>query len=187
MVPPGWSFAIFGSQNGVFLKIAEGRALTLAPGTDRQSRPSVAARANRPAPATLSSTTIAPGNEVAGTRSRKAPRRFSGEPHRQPYSTAPTPRCHAAICRSRTERGRLLLRDLGSRNGTFVKIEGAWPLQDGDLLWLGNQVLRLSTLPIRAPPRHHSSRARQRNPVPPPPNHRRRRRPPQHPRPVSRR
>jgi pSer/pThr/pTyr-binding forkhead associated (FHA) protein len=43
------------------------------------------------------------------------------------------------------ERGRLLLRDLGSRNGTFVKVEGGWSLQDGDVLWLGNQVLRVST------------------------------------------
>jgi len=48
--------------------------------------------------------------------------------------------------------GRLLLRDLGSRNGTFVKVEGAWPLHDGDQLWLGNQVLCLSTATNQAEP-----------------------------------
>jgi ferredoxin len=41
------------------------------------------------------------------------------------------------------EGGRVILRDLGSRNGTFIRVDGVWPLEDGDLIWLGNQQLRL--------------------------------------------
>lgn len=35
------------------------------------------------------------------------------------------------------------IRDLGSSNGTFIRIRGAVALQDGDFLLLGNQILRV--------------------------------------------
>ena len=38
---------------------------------------------------------------------------------------------------------RIDLRDLGSANGTFVRISGSAPLAPGDLLLVGEQVLRV--------------------------------------------
>jgi pSer/pThr/pTyr-binding forkhead associated (FHA) protein len=46
------------------------------------------------------------------------------------------------------EGGSVLLEDLKSRNGTYVRIAGAWRLAHGDLLLLGEQVLRVE-LPQR--------------------------------------
>ena len=39
--------------------------------------------------------------------------------------------------------GRISVKDLGSANGTFVKIQGKAPLQNGDLLLVGEQILRV--------------------------------------------
>jgi pSer/pThr/pTyr-binding forkhead associated (FHA) protein len=39
--------------------------------------------------------------------------------------------------------GRFVLRDLGSRNGTYVKIRGEVELRPGDCLMVGGQVFRL--------------------------------------------
>ena len=41
------------------------------------------------------------------------------------------------------ESGHLLLRDLGSRNGTYVKVHRRWTLEHGDLIWIGHQLLRV--------------------------------------------
>ena len=47
---------------------------------------------------------------------------------------------HAVV---KVEGENYVLRDVGSSNGTFVRITGATPLQPGDLLLVGNQLLRL--------------------------------------------
>jgi pSer/pThr/pTyr-binding forkhead associated (FHA) protein len=39
--------------------------------------------------------------------------------------------------------GRIAVKDLGSANGTFVKISGAVPISPGDLLLVGEQILRV--------------------------------------------
>lgn len=56
--------------------------------------------------------------------------------------------------------GRLLLRDLGSRNNTWHFIEEPHRLVDGDLLLIGSQVIRFKRLgyPGPHPPEHDSTR-----------------------------
>ena len=142
--PAGLELRDLSSQNGVFLKVAEGRVLTLEPGTVVK-----AGRQWLLAESTAAGTAVihydSAGNEVAR---HTIPENTTTVLGRAAPATvldgadSTLSRRHLSLS---TERGRLLLRDLGSRNGTFVKIEGAWPLHDGDLLWLGNQVLRLST------------------------------------------
>ena len=39
--------------------------------------------------------------------------------------------------------GRIAVKDLGSANGTFAKIEGTIPIATGDLLLVGEQILRV--------------------------------------------
>ena len=46
---------------------------------------------------------------------------------------------------------RLELRDLGSRNGTWVFLEAPWRLTDGDLILIGSQVLRFKRLGYPGP------------------------------------
>src|SRR5881396_3712339 len=54
------------------------------------------------------------------------------------------------------EEGRLEVRDLGSRNGTWVFLEGPYLLTDGDLILIGSQVLRFKRLGYPGP---HSAEA----------------------------
>jgi len=49
------------------------------------------------------------------------------------------------------EEGRLEVRDLGSRNGTWVFLEEPYRLNDGDLLLIGSQVLRFRRLGYPGP------------------------------------
>ncbi|OLD88775.1 MAG: hypothetical protein AUG85_03840 [Gemmatimonadetes bacterium 13_1_20CM_4_66_11] len=49
------------------------------------------------------------------------------------------------------EEGRLEVRDLGSRNGTWVFLEGPYLLTDGDLILIGSQVLRFKRLGYPGP------------------------------------
>src|SRR2546425_1175205 len=49
------------------------------------------------------------------------------------------------------EEGRLEVRDLGSRNGTWVFLEGPYRLTDGDLILIGCQVLRYRRLGYPGP------------------------------------
>jgi len=49
------------------------------------------------------------------------------------------------------ERDRLLVRDLGSRNGTWVFLEAPHRLVDGDLLLIGSQVIRFRRLGYPGP------------------------------------
>lgn len=49
------------------------------------------------------------------------------------------------------EEGRLELRDLGSRNGTWVFLEGPYRLTDGDLMLIGSQILRFKRLGYPGP------------------------------------
>ena len=39
--------------------------------------------------------------------------------------------------------GRIAVKDLGSANGTFAKINGTVPIANGDLLLVGEQILRV--------------------------------------------
>lgn len=54
------------------------------------------------------------------------------------------------------EEGRLEVRDLGSRNGTWVFLEAPYRLTDGDLVLIGSQVLRFRRLGYPGP---HSAEA----------------------------
>ncbi len=54
---------------------------------------------------------------------------FSDDPYLSPR--------HAEL---RIEDGKLFIRDLGSRNGTWFFLEGAYRLQDGDLVLIGSQI-----------------------------------------------
>src|SRR5260370_23782875 len=54
------------------------------------------------------------------------------------------------------EEGRLEVRDLGSRNGTWVFLEAPYRLTDGDLILIGSQVLRFRRLGYPGP---HSAQA----------------------------
>jgi len=49
------------------------------------------------------------------------------------------------------EEGRLEVRDLGSRNGTWVFLEAPYRLTDGDLILIGSQVLRFRRLGYPGP------------------------------------
>jgi pSer/pThr/pTyr-binding forkhead associated (FHA) protein len=49
------------------------------------------------------------------------------------------------------EEGRLEVRDLGSRNGTWVYLEAPYRLVDGDLLLIGSQVIRFRRLGYPGP------------------------------------
>jgi pSer/pThr/pTyr-binding forkhead associated (FHA) protein len=50
-----------------------------------------------------------------------------------------------------TRDGMLLVRDLGSRNGTWVFIDGPYRLQDGDTILIGSQLLRFRRLGYPGP------------------------------------
>jgi len=75
--------------------------------------------------------------------------RFEGDPYMSPL--------HARI---EQRAGQLWLRDLGSRNGTWVFIEQPTRLTDGDLVLVGSQVLRFRRLgyPGPHPPEADSTR-----------------------------
>ena len=47
--------------------------------------------------------------------------------------------------------GEVYVRDLGSRNGTWVFLEGPYTLQDGDLILVGSQVIRFRRLGYPGP------------------------------------
>ncbi|MBK8265979.1 MAG: FHA domain-containing protein [Nannocystis sp.] len=47
-----------------------------------------------------------------------------------------------------TQDGRLVVKDLGSANGVFLRIKSPVPLDDGDLFLVGEQLLRLDTTPL---------------------------------------
>ncbi|MGH7753891.1 MAG: FHA domain-containing protein, partial [Gemmatimonadales bacterium] len=49
------------------------------------------------------------------------------------------------------EKDQLLIRDLGSRNGTWVFLEEPYRLQDGDLILVGSQVIRFRRLGYPGP------------------------------------
>jgi len=49
------------------------------------------------------------------------------------------------------EEGNLELRDLGSRNGTWLFLEGPYRLTDGDLILIGSQILRFRRLGYPGP------------------------------------
>ena len=58
------------------------------------------------------------------------------------------------------ENGALVVRDLGSRNGTWVFLEGPHRLADGDLLLIGSQVIRFRRLGYPGPHPPHADATR---------------------------
>jgi len=66
--------------------------------------------------------------------------RFSDDPFLSPL--------HAKVS---WEQDRLVVRDLGSRNGTWVFLEEPYRLVDGDLLLIGSQVIRFRRLGYPGP------------------------------------
>jgi pSer/pThr/pTyr-binding forkhead associated (FHA) protein/ferredoxin len=141
--PAGFELRDLGSANGVFLKIPEGRVVPLAPGTIvKAGRQWLITQAEGIGAALVQCD--AQGRELAthliaeGTTlvlGRAAPATVLDA------TDATLSRRHLAFS---VEGGRLTMRDLGSRNGTFIRVDGRWPLEDGDLIWLGNQQLRLA-------------------------------------------
>src|SRR2546428_821965 len=65
------------------------------------------------------------------------------------------------------EQDALVVRDLGSRNGTWVFLESAHRLADGDLLLIGSQVIRFRRLGYPGPhPPHADATGRMRRLIP---------------------
>jgi ferredoxin/pSer/pThr/pTyr-binding forkhead associated (FHA) protein/thioredoxin reductase len=131
-----------GSANGVFVKVAEGRAVPFLPGTIvRAGRQWLISQAGSGGPEVvhcdaagrdLDAYPLADGDTIVFGRSAPATVLAS--------SDTTLSRRHLSVSR---EHARLTLRDLGSRNGTFIKVEGRWPLRDDDVIWMGNQQLRV--------------------------------------------
>ncbi len=142
--PAGLELRDSGSPNGVFLKIPEGRDVALPPGTivkagrqwlvcgeaDRAGNVAHYDSAGRP----VDRYSVPDNGTLVLGRRRPA---VVLNPDDSSLS-----RRHLSLS---LDAGRMVLRDLGSRNGTFVKVDRPWPLADGDLIWLGNQLLRLVT------------------------------------------
>src|SRR5258708_17908017 len=69
-----------------------------------------------------------------------ADRTFADDPYLSPI--------HALFM---SKDGRMSMRDLGSRNGTWVFLEGPHKLVDGDLILIGSQLLRFRRLGYPGP------------------------------------
>jgi thioredoxin reductase/pSer/pThr/pTyr-binding forkhead associated (FHA) protein len=141
--PAGFELRDLGSSNGVFLKIPEGRVVTVAPGTivkaGRQwlitQQDGVAAELVQcdMEGRELSTHRVSEGTTLVLGRAAPSIVLDGGD--------TTLSRRHLAFS---LEAGRLMMRDLGSRNGTFIRVDGRWPLVDGDVIWLGNQQLRVA-------------------------------------------
>jgi thioredoxin reductase/pSer/pThr/pTyr-binding forkhead associated (FHA) protein/ferredoxin len=140
--PAGLELSDLGSEHGVFLKVPEGRIVQLPSGTIvKAGRQWLVARES-PAGAEV----VQWDNQGAQVGRYPIPEGTTIVFGRRAPATILSAddqtlgRQHLSLS---AESGRLLLRDLNSRNGTFVKIERRWKLQNGDLIWLGNQMLRV--------------------------------------------
>src|SRR6267143_210630 len=100
--------------------------------------PGMGAAADPPAPCPLCGT-IVTAHSGGGPERRFSPDR------RSDHSLSPL---HAKLA---WEEGRLEVRDLGSRNGTWVFLETPYRLTDGDLILIGSQVLRFRRLGYPGP------------------------------------
>jgi ferredoxin len=140
--PAGFEVRDTDSQHGVFLKIPRGRVVALPPDTvvkageqwlecGRKGPGDVAhysSEGGRPIAryTVVEGTTVVFGREAPATVLDATDRHLS--------------RRHLSLS---LESSQLLLRDVGSVNGTFIKVTRPWPLENGDLLWMGTQLLRL--------------------------------------------
>ena len=140
--PAGLELRNLGSQHGVFLKLPEGRVVTLTSGMIvKAGRQWLVVRDIGGSREVVHCDTA--GKEVTRYRVAESTTLVLGR-------TAPATilssddstlsRRHLSIS---LEDGQLLMRDLGSRNGTYLKVDRRWPLADGDQIWLGNQLLRV--------------------------------------------
>jgi pSer/pThr/pTyr-binding forkhead associated (FHA) protein/ferredoxin len=137
-----------GSSNGVFVKVVEGQPVPFDPGTIvkagrqwliAQDAPGADVVQCDASGRDVSAHGVADGGSIVFGRA--APSVVLDA------SDTTLSRRHLSVSK---EGGRLRLRDLGSRNGTFIKVDGRWPLRDGDVIWMGNQQLRLETGAPRA-------------------------------------
>jgi pSer/pThr/pTyr-binding forkhead associated (FHA) protein/ferredoxin len=141
--PGGLELRDLGSQHGVFVKVPEGRVVPVSAGMIvKAGRQWLVTRDAGEAREVVHYDPA--GREVARYRIAEATTLLLG---RTAPSTildsddATLSRRHLSISR---EAKQLLLRDLSSRNGTYLKIDRPWRLSDGDLIWLGNQLLRVA-------------------------------------------
>jgi pSer/pThr/pTyr-binding forkhead associated (FHA) protein/ferredoxin/thioredoxin reductase len=140
--PAGLELRDLGSQNGVFLKVREGRDVPLTQGSIVKVGQQWIVTQELANPVLLVHYD-ASGKELARHRVAEGTTLVVG---RTPPAVVLSrddgtlSRRHASFS---LERGQCLLRDLGSRNGTFIKVDRRWVLEDGDAIWLGHQLLRL--------------------------------------------
>ena len=148
--PAGLELRDLDSQNGVFVKVQEGRAVTLSSGTIiKAGRQWLVSRATNGSGEIVHYDYT--GREVGRYRVPEGTTLLLGRTAPATVldgSDSTLSRRHLSIS---ADSGSLLLRDLGSRNGTFVKVDKRWTLQNGDLIWLGNQLLRVLTTEQEAP------------------------------------
>jgi thioredoxin reductase/pSer/pThr/pTyr-binding forkhead associated (FHA) protein/ferredoxin len=139
--PAGLELRDMGSQHGVFVKLPEGRVVTLSAG--------MIIKAGRQWLVTRDAGERVVHYDAAGqevTRYHIAEGTTLVLGRTTPSTVLDSDdgtlsRRHLSISR---EAKQLLLRDLSSRNGTYLKIDRPWQLSDGDLIWLGNQLLRVA-------------------------------------------
>ena len=137
----GWELEDLGSANGVFVKVIEGRAVPFAAGTIVKAGAQwLIAQADSRTKAVVHCD--ASGRDIGVYPLRDGETLVFGRSAPAEIldaSDSTLSRRHLSVSR---EGDGITLRDLGSRNGTFIKVEGGWPLRDGDVIWLGNQQLR---------------------------------------------
>ena len=141
--PAGLELRDLGSQNGVFLKIPEGRVVPLLPGSIVKVGRQWLVTQETGNPAMILHYDPA-GKEIARYRVAEGSTLVLGRTAPAVVMSAEDGTLSRRHVSFSLEAGRFLLRDLGSRNGTYVKVERRWMLEDGDLIWLGHQLLRVA-------------------------------------------
>jgi thioredoxin reductase/pSer/pThr/pTyr-binding forkhead associated (FHA) protein/ferredoxin len=148
--PEGYYVRDEGSAEGVFLQPAQGRVVLLEPGSIfRAGRQWLVVADDRSRPGLLHYD--ATGQYVARHELRSGPTIFG----RQSPDVTLSPedgslsRRHFAVV---VQDGRVGVKDLGSGNGTYVKVSGQMLLEDGDRLHLSRQVLQFTDEQLTAEP-----------------------------------
>ena len=165
--PDGYRVRDEGSAAGVFLHLTEGRGRVVAPGTLARMGGQWLVIGSEDDPLRLTHHD-ARGRLVGRHRLREGTQIIG---RRAPDITlAPDDlhlsRRHASVAVAGT---RVVLRDLNSANGIYLKVAGALLLEEGDVLRVGHQALRFGPLDRPAPTLIFSTRATDRPPTRPAP------------------